>query len=49
MIIINNDKDYASKNNNEQYRVKVEYKVKDKQYRVVGDYASKSRGRKLYK
>ena len=36
MIIKNNNKDYVSKNNNEQYRVKVE------------DYASESRGRKLY-
>ena len=32
----NNDKDYISESNNEQYRVKVE------------DYANKSRGRKLY-
>ena len=37
MIIKNNDKDYVSKSNNEQYRVKVE------------DYTSESRGRKLYK
>ena len=37
MIIKNNDKDYVSKSNNEQYRVKVE------------DYGSESRGRKLYK
>ena len=37
MIIKNNDKDYVSKSNNEQYRIKVE------------DYASESRGRKLYK
>ena len=32
----NNDKYYVSKSNDEQYRVKVE------------DYASESRGRKLY-
>lgn len=65
MIIKNDYKDYVSKNNNEQYKVKVEVnydvsndkynivkvedKVKDKQYRVVGDYANESRGRKLYK
>ena len=36
MIIKNNDKDYVSKSNDGQYRVKVE------------DYASESRGRKLY-
>ena len=33
----NNDKDYVSKSNDEQYRVKVE------------DYSSESRGRNLYK
>ena len=33
----NNDKDYVSKSNNEQYIVKVE------------DYTNESRGRKLYK
>ena len=36
-MIIKNDKDYASKSNNEQYRVKVE------------DYDNENRGRKLYK
>ena len=36
MIIKNNDKDYVSKSNDEQYIVKVE------------NYASESRGRKLY-
>ena len=34
---------------NKDNRVKEEDKVKDKQYRVVEDYASESRGRKLYK
>lgn len=33
---------------NKDNRIKEEDKVKDKQYRVVGDYASESRGRKLY-
>ena len=33
---------------NKDNRVKEEDKVKDKQYRVVEDYTSESRGRKLY-
>ena len=33
---------------NKDNRIKEEDKVKDKQYRVVEDYASESRGRKLY-
>ena len=34
--------------NNKDNRIKEENKVKDKQYRVVGNYASESRSRKLY-